>query len=162
MALSISAVKSIILSMIGGNVLMPVPTVTIAGAPAVSQMGLGTLTSLASAATSIAGTVGTMSSVLQNPVGGVIETVSGTLDTLTSNNFSQLDTELTDYVANDPALSDSYANLKTALGGGDGTSGFNSELSKFKKHTDKISGVTVAADSTLSKPLTVPPTPGGR
>lgn len=161
MALGISAVKSIILSMIGGNVLMPVPTTTIAGSPTVTQLSLGTLASLASAAAEIAGSVGTLSAVVQNPVGGIAGELGATVGDLTANNFQNLDTTLS-AVAGNGALTDSYNNLKKALGGGDGTSGLNSTVTKFQEHTDKISGVTLTSNSDLSKPLTIPQTPGGR
>lgn len=161
MALSVSAVKSIILSMIGGSVLAPVPTTTIAGSPAVSQMGLGTLSSLASSAVDVAGSVGTLSSIVDNPVGGVTSELGSTVGGLTENNFQSLDSTLST-VAGNPALSTSYATLKNALGGGDGTAGLNSTLTKFKDHTDKLSGVSLSENSDLSKPLTVPQTPGGR
>ena len=161
MALSASMVKSIVLSMIGGVPLMPIPTTTIAGSPAVSQLGLGSLASLASAATEIAGAVGTLSSIVQNPVGGIASALGDTIGDLTKNNFSNLDSTLST-VAGNAALSDSYSKLKNALGGGDGTSGLNSTLTKFKEHTDKISGVAVSPESDLNKPLTIPQTPGGR
>lgn len=161
MSLTASAVKSIVLSLIGGVPLTPVPTTTIAGAPAVSQAGLGTLASLASAASEIAGAVGTLSSIVQNPVGGIVSDLGSTVGGLTENNFASLDSTLSTVAAN-PSLASSYSKLKSALGGGDGTAGLNSTLTKFKDHTDKISGVTVSAESDLNKPLTVPQTPGGR
>lgn len=161
MALSVSAVKSIILSMIGGSTLMPVPTTTIAGSTAVSQMSLGTLASLASSAADVAGSVGTLSSLVENPVGGVAADLGSTVGDLTGNNFQSLDSTLST-VAGNAALADSYSKLKNALGGGDGTAGLNSTLTKFKDHTDKITGVALSSDSDLSKPLTVPQTPGGR
>jgi hypothetical protein len=161
MALGISAVKSIILSMIGGNILIPIPTTTIAGSPTVTQLSLGTLASLASAAAEIAGAVGTLSAVVQNPVGGITSALGATVGDLTANNFQNLDSTLS-AVAGNGALTNSYDNLKKALGGGDGTAGLNSTVSKFQDHTNKISGVTLTNTSDLSKPLTVPQTPGGR
>lgn len=161
MALSVSAVKSIILSMIGGSTLMPIPTTTIAGSTAVTQMSLGTLASLASAAASVAGSVGTLSSIVENPVGGIASSLGTDVGGLTENNFASLDSTLSS-VAGNAALAGSYSNLKNALGGGDGTAGLNSTLTKFKEHTDKISGVAVSSDSDLNKPLTIPQTPGGR
>jgi hypothetical protein len=161
MSLGVSAVKSIVLSMIGGSTLMPIPTTTIAGSTAVSQMSLGTLASLASAALEVASSVGTMSSLVENPVGGIASDLGSTVGDLTGNNFSNLDSTLST-VASNGALTDSYNNLKNALGGGDGTAGLNSTLTKFKDHTDKISGVAVSTDSDLNKPLTIPQTPGGR
>lgn len=161
MALSLSAVKSLVLSMIGGVPMMPVPTVTIAGSTAVSQLSLGTLASLASSAADIAGSVGTLSNIVENPVSGVTSELGSTVGDLTSDNFSNLDTSLST-VAGNPSLENSYSRLKNALGGGDGTAGLNSTLTKFKDHTDKITGVAVSPDSDLNKPLTVPQTPGGR
>lgn len=161
MALSLSTVKQLILMYIGGSMLMPIPTTTIAGSPSVGQISLGTLVSLAETATEIAGTVNSLSAIAENPVGGAIDSVKGTINELTKENFIGLDTKLSG-VAGNPNLSASYNKFKKALGGGDGVSGVTSELEKMKQHTDRLSGVQLSKDSSLSKPLTVPTAPGGR
>lgn len=147
--------------MIGGAPLMPIPTTRILGSVSTAQIGLGTIAGLAGAAKTIAGTVGSLAAVVQNPVASVLDAAHANINSLTADNFSSLDTSL-DHVATNPALADSYSKLKNAMGGGDGTSGLASELSKFKDHTDRISGVTLGSDNDLNKPLTIPDTPGGR
>lgn len=161
MALSLSAVKQLILMFIGGSMLIPIPTTTIAGSPSVGQITLGTLVSLAETASQIAGTVNSLSAIAENPVGGAIDSVKGTITELTKENFLGLDNKLSGVAAN-PNLSTSYNKFKKALGGGDGVSGITSELEKMKQHTDRLSGMQLSKDSSLSKPLTVPTAPGGR
>ena len=161
MALSLSVVKQLILMFIGGSMLIPIPTTTIAGSPSVGQISLGTLISLAKTATEIAGTVNSLSAIVENPVGGALDAAKGTINELTKENYLGLDNKLSGVAAN-PNLSTSYNKFKKALGGGDGVSGVTSELEKMKQHTDRLSGVQLSKDSNLSKPLTVPNAPGGR
>lgn len=158
-----SIVKKICLSLIGGSPLTPVPTTKILGAPAMTQVGASKLSSFVSAATEIASAVGTLSSIVQNPVGSILSEMDTNIGNLTKDNFASLDTTLSSIASSvDPGVQTAYGNLKKALGGGDGVSGIYSQIKKFKEHTDRISGVTVSADSDLSKPLTNEQTPGGR
>jgi hypothetical protein len=158
-----SIVKKICLSLIGGSPLMPIPTTKVLGSTIVTQIGAGTLSGFASAATEITKSVGSLSSIVQNPVGTILTEVESTVGNLVGDKFSGLDATLSSIAAaTDSERIDAYTKLKTALGGGDGIGGVYSEIQKFKKHTDRISGVTVASDSDLSRPLTNPQTPGGR
>jgi hypothetical protein len=161
MSVTKSVVKKICLSLIGGSPLAPIPTTTVMGTTIVTQVGGKVLSSLTSAANEISSAVGTLSAITENPIGGLVDDIKGTIENYTKNNFQELDSVL-NAIATDPTLSTVYGELKKAMGGGDGIGGCFSELQKFKEHTDRISGVTVASDSDLSKPLTNPQTPGGR
>ena len=163
MAITKSIVKKICLSLIGGSPLIPIPTTKILGGVTVTQLTPKSLESLASAATQVASAVGTLSSIVNNPVGEIVDKVQSTVGDLVKDNFSGLDSTLSIFSsASDTERVNAFLEFKKALGGGDGIGGCYSELVKFKDHTDRISGVKVASDSDLSIPLTNPQTPGGR
>lgn len=159
MALSVSAVKGIVLGMIGGSPLMAIPTTRILGSVTTAQLNPAALASLASLAKSVAGDIATLQRIVKNPVGFVTDRVLDKVGELTRNNFQELDTKLSN-ISSDSEVSASYSKLKKALGGGDGVSGLNAQLTKFKDHTDRLSGVKLSADSGLS--VVVEDKPGGR
>lgn len=142
-------VKAIVLKMIGGVPINGVPTTTALGMPVTTELSLGGLAGMAS---SIAGAAGNLATIAQNPVGALTGSVQSKLGDLCNDNFSGLDSTLSDLKTladSDPQINAAYTNLKTALGGGDGTSGALSRVQKFKNHTDRLSGQVMSIDSDL-------------
>lgn len=165
MSLSKGAVKKIVLSLIGGIPLGGIPTTRILCAqPVAAQMNLGALAGLAVAvaAPALAGKLGGLSAISENPLGSLTTDIENTLDSLSKENFSGLDTTLTNVSTDtDPSVVDAYSNLKKAFGGSDGTSGALSVMQKFKNHTNRISGQVMSTDSELNTNSSEQ-TPGGR
>ena len=142
-------VKAIVLKMIGGVPINGVPTTTALGMPGTTELSLGGLAGMAS---SIAGAVGNLATIAQNPVGALTGAVQSKLGDLCNDNFSGLDSTLSDLKTladSNTQINAAYTNLKTALGGGDGTSGALSRVQKFKNHTDRLSGQVMSIDSDL-------------
>lgn len=149
--LSKSAVKKLILKMIGGSPLQQVPTTTIAGSPVAAQTGamVGAAAGAAAAVAAAAKSAGNMASGLsvlsKNPLASTITATKSQLASLTTGGFSGLDSAIPT-VSGNPALSDSYAKLKHAIGGADGISGATAQVNKFGEHTDRLSGLLPSSE----------------
>lgn len=176
MPIGVADVKRICLSMIGGQILAPVPTCTIAGATTTVQAGgLASLTAIAGQISSVVGAVssvvgqvstvaGQLSAIAENPLGAVTSQVTSELQSYCKDNFSGLDTTLSGVKTiadSTPEVSNAYNNLKKAMGGGDGLSGAFSKVEKFKNHCDRISGQVMSVDSGLNS-IPTSFSPGGR
>jgi len=113
---------------------------------------VGMATSIVSTASAVVGAASALTSIAQNPVGALTDAVSSKLGDLCKEQFSGLDTTLSDIKTladSNPQINAAYTNLKNAMGGGDGTSGALAKLQKFKNHTDRLSGQVMSIDSNL-------------
>lgn len=158
MAITKSAVVKLILSYIGGSPILQIPTVKVGGSPvAIKAGGLPSgLAGIASAAANLAKGIKGSRSALQaglsslsvNPFTQQLSNISSKVEDLVLDNFAGLDATFGLIAANpDSQVQESYAELKKALGGRDGTGGVYSQLHKFQQHTDLVAGVTAPETS---------------
>lgn len=149
------AVIKLILKMIGGSPLMQVPTTTVGGFPVAAQIGAiaGAAAGAAaavSAAMSAAGSIKDgMAVISKNPLGTVLDTTGARISSLTSGAtpFAGLDASIPAGVLASVGSTEAYGNLKGALGGADGISGAQAQVTKFKEHTDRLSGLLPSSDT---------------
>jgi len=88
--------------------------------------------------------------ISKNPLESTITTTKTNLTNYAVNNYSALDAAVPSISA-EPQLANAYTQLKLSLGGADGLTGAISQLNSFKDHTDRISGITLSADSDYSE-----------
>lgn len=152
MPLTQAAVIKLILDKIGGAPLMQIPSVKVGGKPvAIKAGGLsGAIAGIAGVAAQAAssGLAAGLSSISVNPLENKISSIKSKVGEYSASNFTGIDSTLSNIVSNpDAGVQEAFKNLKTAIGGPDGSSGALKQIESFEQHTNLLSGVTPPSTS---------------